>query len=253
MRPDVIDLREFYATPLGQTARRLISLRLRTLWPSLAGLRLLGVGFATPYLRVFRDEAERALAVMPAQQGVLRWPPDGPSLVTLAEEADLPFPDASIDRVLIVHGVESAEDIRALLREIWRVLTPSGRLLAVVPNRRGLWARFEHTPFGHGLPYTPPQLSRLMRDNLFSPTQSASALFLPPSERRPLLRAANFWESAGSRFWPRFAGAVLVEAEKQIYALPTAGERVRVRRRPALQPAMAGRASAVQLPPLRSR
>lgn len=237
LRPDVIDLREFYASPLGQTARRLTRERIRQIWPNLKGLRVLGVGYATPYLRGLRDEAERALAVMPSAQGVLRWPPDGPSLVCLAEDTELPFADASMDRILLVHAVENAENVRALLREAWRVLTSNGRLLVVVPNRTGLWARFEHTPFGQGHPYTQPQLSRLMRDTLFSPTQAAGALYMPPSRRRTLLRAAYAWENAGSRFWPRFSGVVLQEAEKQIYALTPVRVRARGQRRPVLQPA----------------
>ena len=126
LRPDVIDLREFYATPLGVMARRLLRRRIRQMWPNLTNLRLLGLGYATPYLRPFREEVERTLAVMPAQQGVVHWPDEGASLVTLADETELPFADGSLDRVLLVHGLENAENARVLLREVWRVLTPTG-------------------------------------------------------------------------------------------------------------------------------
>ncbi len=220
LRPDVIDLREFYRTALGQTARRLIRRRIRHLWPSVAGQRVLGLGFATPYLTQFREEAERVAAAMPVSQGVMRWPSDEPGLAVLAEETELPFADAMFDRVLVVHGIESAENVRVLLREIWRVLAPAGRLLAVVPNRRGLWSRFETSPFGQGHPYAPAQFTRLLRDTMFSPTQAAQALYLPPWERRFVLGAANSWEMAGSLLWPRFSGVLLLEAEKQIYAPP---------------------------------
>jgi SAM-dependent methyltransferase len=243
LRPDVIDLREFYASALGQTARRILRGRMRAIWPSLKGQRVLGLGYAAPYLGLFRDEAERVAAAMPAHQGVVRWPVSGPSLVTLAEETELPFPDAMFDRLLMVHSLENAENARALLREAWRVLTASGRLLIVAPNRRGLWARFEHTPFGQGHPYTPRQLSRLMRDNLFSPTESSAALYLPPSQRRTVLRAANAFENAGRRFWPHFSGVVLLEAEKQIYVAIPAKAAARAQARLARQnPASASRA-----------
>jgi SAM-dependent methyltransferase len=247
LRPDVTDLREFYSGPLGQTARRLLRTRLRAIWPSVAGQRVLGLGYAIPYLGMFRDEAERVLAAMPAAQGVLRWPANEPSITVLAEDDELPFADMSIERVLLVHALECSDNVPELMREIWRVLTPSGRLLVAVPNRRGVWARFEHTPFGQGHPYTPRQLSRLMRDNLFSPTQSSAALFFPPSERRTLLRAAGAFERAGSRFWPHFAGVVLAEAEKQVYLPVGASERKRgARRVPALRPAPVGRVGAFQ-------
>ncbi len=220
LRPDVIDLREFYRTALGQTARRLIRRRIRLLWPSVTGQRVLGLGFATPYLAQFRDEAERIAVAMPVSQGVMHWPSGEPGLAVLAEETELPFADAMFDRVLVVHGIESADNVRVLLREIWRILAPSGRLLAVVPNRRGLWSRFENSPFGQGHPYAPGQLTRLMRDTMFSPTQAAQALYVPPWERRFVLGAANGWEKAGAMLWPRFSGVLLLEAEKQIYAPP---------------------------------
>jgi SAM-dependent methyltransferase len=238
-RPDVIDLREFYGTPLGQAARRILRRRIRAIWPDLTNLRLLGLGFVTPYLRPFREEVERTLVVMPAAQGVLRWPDQGGGLVALADEVELPFPDASLDRVLLVHGLEHADHARAVLAEVWRVLTPTGRLLALVPNRSGLWARLESTPFGQGLAFSPRQLSRVLRETLFSPLRTETALYMPPTQRRIIMRAANWWENAGQRFWPRFSGILIVEAEKQVYAVP-AMRKARARRaEPALLPAPA--------------
>jgi SAM-dependent methyltransferase len=215
---DVVDLREFYATPLGQMARRMIRRRIRLIWPDLHDTRLLALGFGTPYLRPYLTETERVLAVMPAAQGVLHWPPEGPGLVTLAEETDLPLPDRSVDRVLVVHCLESTENLRGMMREIWRVLADGGRVLMIAANRRSLWARLERTPFGQGRPYTPSQLTRLLRDTMFMPMQTQAALFMPPFRSRVVLRSAPAWEKIGERFFPRFAGVVLVEATKQLYA-----------------------------------
>lgn len=218
LRPDIIDLREFYAGPLGRSVRRLLRQRLRDLWPDVKGMTVLGLGYATPYLRIFEGEADRVLAAMPGPQGVVRWPRGLPGRVMLVDEDDLPLPDASVDRLLLLHALENSENVRVLLREVWRVLTPQGRLLAVVPNRRGMWAHIDATPFGQGHPYTPPQLTRLMRDSLFSPTASQAALWLPPSDRAFVIRAVNAWEKAGEMLWNRFSGVLLVEAEKQVYA-----------------------------------
>lgn len=218
LRPDIIDLREFYSEHLGQAVRRLLRQRLRAIWPNVSGLRVLGLGYATPYLRIFESEAERVIAAMPGPQGVVRWPRGLPGRVMLVDEDDLPLPDASIDRLLLMHSLENSENVRALLREVWRVLTPQGRLLAVVPNRRGLWAHIEATPFGQGHPYTPPQLTRLMRDALFSPIQTQAALWLPPANRAFVFGAASAWERTGEILWKRFSGVLLLEAEKQVYA-----------------------------------
>ena len=231
---DIVDLRDFYETRLGQVARHLIRRRIRSIWPDLQGQSLLGLGYATPYLRQFRDEAERVLAVMPAGQGVLPWPPDEPNSVALADETELPLPDVSFDRVLLVHGLECGEHTRDMLREVWRVMSGGGRLLIVVPNRRGIWARMDRTPFGQGHPYSPPQLSRLLRDNLFTPIQSTQSLFIPPIGSTTLLSTAPAWERIGSRWLQRFGGVVLMEAGKQIYA----GTAVRAKRkgRPVIVP-----------------
>ena len=218
MWPDVVDLREFYETRRGQVARHMVRRAVRSVWPDVTGQRLLGLGFATPYLRQFAGEAERVLAFMPASQGVMHWPPEGPGLVSLVEETELPLPDYSVDRVLLVHGLENADSFRGLLREIWRVLTGDGRLLVVVPNRRGIWARSDRTPLGWGHPYSAAQLSRVLRDNMFTPTRTQRALYVPPIANYTFLRSAPAWERMGARFFPTFSGVVMIESGKQLYA-----------------------------------
>ena len=221
MWTDVIDLRDFYATSLGRVAQRAIRTRLREMWPDLQGQRVLGLGYATPFLRPLMGESERVLALMPAGQGVLPWPQDGLNVAALTVEDELPLPDVSMDRVILIHALEHAEPLRPFLREIWRVLAGSGRLIVVVPNRRGIWARFERTPFGLGQPYSASQLSRLLRDNLFTPLTTRSALFIPPFASRLWLSSAMAWERVGERWLDRVAGVVMIEASKQLYA-PTA-------------------------------
>ena len=227
---DVVDLRDFYESHLGQVARHTIRRSIRSLWPDIHGQSILGLGYATPYLRQFSGEAERVIACMPAGQGVLHWPSEGPSAVTLADETELPLPDYSIDRVLVVHGLESTEYLPGMLQEIWRVLTGNGRLLIVVPNRRGIWARIERTPLGWGHPYSRSQLSRLLRNNLFTPTRTERALYIPPIRSRTLLRSSMAWERIGRRWFQTFSGVIVVEAGKQLYAPGMQRERPRRRR-----------------------
>ncbi len=230
MRPDIIDLNEFYGTRLGTAAHRVVRRAIRAMWPDVRDEALLGLGYCTPYLGLFRSEAERVFAVMPAAQGIMAWPRDGARLVTIAEEPELPLPDDAVDRILLVHAVEFSEQVRPLMREIWRVLRPGGRLLVVAPNRRGLWARVERTPFGQGHPFSGSQLSRLLRDNLFAPLRKETALYLPPSESPMLLRTAGLWQRLGRQLGRPFGGVVLVEASKQVYgAQPVrAGKRKRL-------------------------
>src|SRR5665213_2065340 len=207
-------------TALGQVARRMIRQAVRRVWPDLRGMSLLGIGYPAPYLTAVSPESERAVALMPASLGVLAWPPDGANLATLADEGELPFADFSVDRILLVHALETSEQAGPMLKEVWRVLAGGGRLLIVAPNRRGIWARLDRTPFGSGRPYTMSQLSQLLRDELFTPVATAAALFVPPTRSRMVLRSARAWERIGVRWFPTFGGVVMVEATKQIYAKP---------------------------------
>ena len=116
----------------------------------------------------------------------------------MVDEIELPLGDAAVDRVLLVHALEMAHDPGALLREVWRVLAAGGRLLAVVPNRRGLWARMDTTPFGHGRPYSRSQIMQLLRDTWFTPMGCSEALYVPPIQRGWFLRSAPAWERAGA-------------------------------------------------------
>jgi SAM-dependent methyltransferase len=232
MRPDIIDLQAFYASRQGQLVRRLVGRQIRMLWPELPGARVLGMGYAVPYLGLLAEASERVCAIMPPAQGVCAWPANQPGQVALAMEGELPLPDRSVDRVLMVHALESAEQVRPLLREVWRVLVDGGEAMIVVPNRRGLWCLSESTPFGHGQPFSASQLKDALRGMLFSPGATARALYMPPSRSRLLLRTAVAWERVGLRWAEPFSGVLAMTAAKQIYALPSEPARKR-RRKPA--------------------
>lgn len=217
MQLDARELLAFYDTPMGQVARRMILRRLRHLWPTTERERVLGYGFAIPYLKSFQAESERTIAVMPAQQGAAVWPAERP-LVALAEEDALPFPDAMFDRILVVHGLEGADAVRPLMRQLWRVLTAEGRILIVAPNRTSLWSQIERSPFAHGRPFHRGELDRLLRGAMFEPVRWESALYGPPLNGRRLVRTGMGWERMGRRLWPRLGGVHLVEATKSLYA-----------------------------------
>src|SRR5262249_49816327 len=237
MSIDVVDLRNFYAQRLGVVARRFVGRGIRRRFADTRGMSVLGVGYPTPYLGLFREEAERCLAFMPAVQGVVKWPTDRPSLAALVDELEMPLTDSAVDRVLLVHALEMARDPIALLREVWRVLAAGGRLLIVVPNRRGVWARLDTTPFGHGRPYSRSQITQLLREAWFTPTGWVDALHVPPVARGWFLRSAVAWERAGLAVAAPFAGVHIVEATKQVYrAIPARRERARLV--PALGPAL---------------
>lgn len=233
--PDVVALKEFYATPLGQVACHAVRRHVRRSWSDVKDEVILGLGFTPPYLLPFQQEAQRMLVCMPAQQGVIHWPPQGRNQTFLSDEAELPLPDNSVHRALVVHALENSEQVRPMLAELWRVLAPAGRLIVVAANRRGIWARAPSSPFAHGQPYSAGQLRELLTEHSFTPLQLHSCLFFPPTGRRYVLRSARLLEGLGNYFFPAFGGLLLQEAEKRLYA-PLA-QATQVRRRRAYLPA----------------
>jgi hypothetical protein len=218
MHTNAVDLKEFYDTVQGRVVQRIIRQHIRQLWPDVRGQRVVGLGFALPYLRPFLEEAEKVIALMPMQQGAVFWPQEGAGLVSICNEGELPIESSSVDRLLVVHTMNSVESMHAILQESWRVLTGQGRLLIIVPNRSGIWARMDNTPFGHGTPYSSGQIRQLLREYMFVPEGTERALFFPPTSSRLMLVTSGAWEKIGHKLFNAFGGVNIVEATKQLYA-----------------------------------
>jgi SAM-dependent methyltransferase len=245
MTPDVRQIISFYKSPLGKMSRALVREEVMRFAGDVRGQRVLGLGFATPYLRFTLEKAERIIAFMPARQGSSAWPREGPSRTVLCDPLEMPLTDAAVDLIVAVHAFEHAADAEELMRELWRVAAPNARLIVVVPRRRGMWAAADNTPFGAGNPFSRPQLDKLLRDHSFVPEVWRDALYLPPSQSSLVLKSARFFERAGRLFGPALAGVVCVRARKELFpAVPRRRKAERYVRVPALAPQ-----AAMELPP----
>ncbi len=245
MYSSVYDLKSFYNGKPGRIVRRVLQGRIREFWPDASGLRVLGCGYAVPYLRGFMEKSERVFALSMAGQGAHHWPQGGKdeekNLTALSEESELPVETASIDRVLMIHHLEFSEFLQPCLAEIWRVLKSNGRLLVIVPNRTGFWAHADWSPFGQGTPYTAAQINHYLKDNMFVHERTEEALFMPPVRYSLVLKSAGLFEQIGS-YLPFGAGVHMIEASKQLYAGVDkgSGSRVYVRGRGILVPKPVG-------------
>lgn len=224
MHLDVVDLQKFYyRTHLGALAQRNLQSALRELWPRVNGLSMAGYGFAAPFMRPFHREAARMIVMMPAAQGVAQWPREGPNVAALVEPHDWPLQTGFLDRLVLAHGLETADHPSRLLDECWRALAPEGRLLILAPNRSGLWARRDGTPFGFGRPYSFDQIDAQLTEHGFGIERHRAALYFPPSHKRFWLRAGSMIERFGRRIdAQRLAGVLIVEAVKRV-AAPRSG------------------------------
>jgi SAM-dependent methyltransferase len=238
MHLDVLNLQSFYGSPLGGVARRLIGRVIRERWESAAGLSVAGVGYGAPYLERFRDRARRCLALMPAEQGGAIWPEAARCAAALVDPQMLPLRDGSIDRLLLAHALEVVDRPSALLEELWRITAPEGRMIVIVPSRRGVWTRTDSTPYGQGLPYSKSQLRDLLNRAEFSPIFWGEALYGPPVARPFVVRSAPTIERLGAALGLPFAGVLIVEAIKQVHR-PVGVRAVARARLAPLKPALA--------------
>lgn len=218
MSLDIVDLREFYVSPLGETTRQTLREKLARIWPRMRGETVLALGYGTPLLRPWLAQDITLLAMMPDTQGVAYWPKEGDNIACLADLCDLPLPDESVSKVVMMHALETSPDPEGLLAEVWRVLKPNGQALIIVPNRSGIWAHSDATPFGTGQPYSKSQLRTLLKNQGFLAERSWHSLFAPPMGCRLCLMVASWLEKLGSFLYPAFGGVLIMEASKHVFA-----------------------------------
>lgn len=219
MHLDVQDLRDFYyRNALGRAAQASLRATILEIWPEAKGQCVVGYGFAAPLLRPYLKDARRVIALMPGPQGVMPWPAGMPNVSVLTEETLWPLETGHVDKLVLLHGLETSERVSDLLEECWRVLGPGGRALFIVPNRAGLWARRDRTPFGYGRPYSSGQLETQLRKHQFLPERHLGALYQMPSAKQIWMKSAPALERIGRRM-PTFlaGGAFMVEATKLVY------------------------------------
>ena len=198
MHLDVLDLRNFYyRSALGRAAQKVIRDELTQIWLEAKGQTVVGYGFAVPLMRPYLAHARRVIGLMPGPQGVMPWPAGQPNISVLSEETFWPIQTGQVDKLVVMHGLETCENPTALFDEIWRVLGPGGRAVFVVPNRAGMWSRSDKTPFGFGRPYSLGQLEAQLRKHDFITERTLSTLYQLPSHTRVWRKTAGLLEKIG--------------------------------------------------------
>ena len=154
----------------------------------------------------------------------------------LVDEFDLPLLESTVDLALVVHGLELTDSPIEMLQEVWRVMAPQGRLILVVPNRRGLWAAFDSSPFGYGQPFSRTQLAACSRRRSFQRFPGPMRCKCRRQNGALSFRGPAPLNGYGDLITSRFSGVIIVEAVKQVYAF-SSGKRVR-RLMPRFKPAL---------------
>jgi SAM-dependent methyltransferase len=223
MRLDVAELQKFYnGTELGKVTKELINKVLIQKINASADSLTIGFGYSCPFLekKLEDNKNKNLLMLMPSEQGVVSWPKKSKSVTALVDEVSWPINTSSADLILIAHGLEVSDNQDLLLRETLRALKDSGKLIILVPNRTGFWARSEITPFGYGKPYSISQLSALLSKNQFQIDCVTPILYGIPAKKGYWLKSLFLWETLGKKLNNFFLGGLLVvEARKDVYAV----------------------------------
>ena len=217
---DIEDLTKFYfGTSLGK--RTAITLRetVAHLLNCEKGEMLLGFGFTLPLLEYYLDKSVSAVSLMPRLQGSISWPDSNRNINSLVDEGYWPVETESVDKVLVLHGLEMSLNPHRMMSEIWRILKPNGVLLIFVANRTGFWSRSDISPFGYGRPYSVNQIGDLLHQTQFDINERVLTLNgFPVSNNRSLNFVKMVNHILNLTKIDVFSGVIAIRASKALFA-----------------------------------
>lgn len=124
---------------------------------------------------------------------------------------DACYPDSYFDEIYIMHVLEHVQDPYALLKEIFRVLKPAGRVKIEMPNFRSVsrmifgrnWKRLDAPR--HLYHFTPATLHMMLHKAGFS-----KSVITGIASPKYFLQSFAFWRQGKKRSYPRFVWYVFM-------------------------------------------
>jgi len=151
----------------------------------------------------------------------------------------LPFPNASIDLVVLPHGLELARDPHQTLREVERVLVPEGRVVIAGFNPASLWGLRQRAGrlkrglgLGRGSPLYLPSAGDFigywrLRDWLrllgFEVEAGRFGCWRPPLQSQAWLERYAWMDRVGDRWWPVLGAVYFLVAVKRVRGMRLVG------------------------------
>ena len=221
----VSDIFGYHALQLGLPALdALLVNRMPHKWLALEG--------APPRPAMLIDAAAEAKAPAYASDGTTSAARSSRKVAFLTDSGALPFPESSLDLVLLPHTLELGADPHATLREVQRVLVPEGRVVISGFNPVSLWGlgqkqRRLFKSRGTGL----PDLSAVnewigywrLRDWLrlldFEVESAQFGCYLPALSSQAWIHRFRWMDAAGRRWWPIFGAVYFVAAVKRVHGV----------------------------------
>jgi SAM-dependent methyltransferase len=246
MASQIIGLREWLTTPVGQyllqweRAQLDIAVAdvfgyhaLQLGWPDIAALQAnrmphqwLALGHPADNAGLTQD--------LPAGIALPAGVPAAAALVT--DFAALPFPEASLDLLVMPHTLEFSQDPHAALREAARVLVPEGRMVICGLNPTSLWGWRQQRgrmarKAGVGSLYLPDggefigywRLRDWLRLLSFEVESSSFGCYRPAVRSAAWLERMAWMDKLGSRYWPILGAAYCITAVKKVRGMRMLG------------------------------
>lgn len=180
-----------------------------------------------------------------------------PRVALVTNAAALPFPEASLDLVVLPHTLELSADPHHVLREVERVLVPEGRVVISGFNPNSLWGlkqsrarlagRLGLRWFGMSDLYLPEagdfigpgRLRDWLRLLSFEVESHRFGCYRPAVHSEQWLQRHAWMDRAGARWWPIFGAVYFYVAVKRVRGARLLG--------PAWRPRRAGHAAPVTI------
>lgn len=169
----------------------------------------------------------------------------------------LPFPNQSLDLVVLPHALELAHDPHQTLREVERVLVPEGRVVILGFNPVSLWGFRQRAGrvrqrFGGRSPLFLPRTGEFigywrLRDWLrllsFEVERGRFGCYRPGARSDRWLQRFEWMERVGERWWPVFGAVYFLVAVKRVRGMRLVGLRRKQKRAKAAAPAVVANAT----------
>ena len=196
------------------------------------------------------DEAAAAKATAYASDETASAARSSRKVAFLTDSGALPFPESSLDLVLLPHTLELGADPHATLREVQRVLVPEGRVVISGFNPVSLWGlgrRHYRSPSAGTVqpPYLPGTREFIgywrLRDWLrllnFEVESASFGCYRPAFGSQKWLDRFHWMDAAGERWWPIFGAAYFLSAVKRVHGVRLLEPGWKTRKVPVTAPA----------------
>lgn len=263
MYPSIVSLTDWFQTPAGRYLLSWEQARFDHLVVNLFGYNALQLGL--PELDTLANNRmphrwlalpEELLDQATQAEGDVGTAPLASALrvALVTNAAALPFPESSLDLVVLPHTLELSADPHHVLREVERVLVPEGRVVISGFNPNSLWGLRQSRgrlagqvglrAFGWADLYLPEagefigpgRLRDWLRLLSFELESEHFGCYRPAVRSEKWLQRMAWMDKAGARWWPIFGSVYFLVAVKRVRGVRLLGPAWRPRRAGATAP-----------------